>query len=159
MVSKFLKRKNIRDIYNDEYEMPNLNQKTKPKTGQFLSAQYTVTGGITELGICEESSGNSVQLGGIISLLGGPSADLGVSQNKNTSKVKVVAQVVSVETGEILRSFEASSESNDSSFGVSGGAMGIGAGHNSRTRPPIEQATNRAIQDLSRQIAEYLKIL
>lgn len=153
---KVLERQNIRDIYSDEYELPNLNQKTKPKTGKFLSAKYTVTGGITELGICEESSGNGIQLGGIVSLLGGPPVDFGASHHKSTSKVKVISQLVSVETGEILHSFEGASEINDSSFGVSGGAMGIGAGHQSRSQPPIEQATNKAIQNVSKQIAEYI---
>jgi curli biogenesis system outer membrane secretion channel CsgG len=152
-----LERTNIRKIYNDEYELPNMDQSSTPKRGKFLSAQYTVTGGVVEMGICEDSSGSGVQLGGIISLLGGPSSNLRVGKHSSTSKVKLVAQLVSTQTGEVIKSFEAHSEISDGGYSVQGGAMGIGAGHDSRTIAPIERASNDAIRDLSIQIAEYVK--
>jgi curli biogenesis system outer membrane secretion channel CsgG len=98
-----------------------------------------------------------VQLGGISSLLGGPSVDLEVGAKKSTSKVKLVAQIVSVETGEILKSFSANSEIKDSGANVRGGTMGIGARGETQSKPPIERASNQAIQDLATQIAVYLK--
>jgi curli biogenesis system outer membrane secretion channel CsgG len=153
---KVLERKDIRTIYSDEFEMPNLNQKTVAKRGQFIAAKYTITGGISELGVCENSSKSGIQLGGIVSLLGGPSVDLGVKKKTATSKVKVVGQIVSVETGEIVKSFEAYSEIKDNAFGVEGGVYGIGASHESKSKPPIERATNQAIQELANKIAGYL---
>src|SRR6185437_6441422 len=65
-----VERRDIRKIYDNEYEMPNLNQETQAKRMKFIAAKYTISGGITEMGICEKSSGNGVQLGGIVSLLG-----------------------------------------------------------------------------------------
>ena len=138
-------------------DSPTSIKKTTPKKGKFLSAQYTITGGITELGVCEESSNSGIQLGGIVSILGGPSdTDLKVGGHKSVSKVKLLAQVVSVETGEIVRSFTAKSEISDSGYSVSGGAMGIGAEHGSRHTAPIEKASNEAIRDLASQISDYL---
>jgi curli biogenesis system outer membrane secretion channel CsgG len=154
---KVLERRDIRKIYGDEYELPNLDRSSSPKRGKFLSAQYTVTGGITELGVCEESEGSGLQLGGIVSLLGGPAADLRVGKRSATSRVKLIAQLVSTETGEVLKSFEAHSEISDSGYSVAGGAMGIGARHEARERPPIERASNEAIHDLSVQIARYVE--
>lgn len=153
---KVLERKDIRTIYSSEFDLPNLNQKTVAKKNQFIAAKYTITGGISELGVCEESSKSGVQLGGIVSLLGGPSVDLGVKKRSATSKVKVIGQIVSVETGEIVKSFEAYSEIKDEGFGVEGSVYGIGASHEGKTRPPIERATNQAIQDLASKIAGYL---
>jgi len=153
---KVLERQSIRQIYNDEYELPNMNQKSKPKRGKFLSAQYTVTGGIVELGICEESSGTGIQLGGVISLLGGPSSDLHVGKHSSTSKVRLVAQLLLTETGEIIKSFEANAEISDSGFAVQGSTLGIGGEHNSENLVPIERASNNAIRDLATQISEYV---
>ena len=152
-----LERENIRQIYNDEYELPNMKESSVPKRKQFLSAQYTITGGIVELGVCEESSGSGVQLGGIISLLGGPPADLNLRKHSGTSKAKLVARLISTQTGEVLKSFEAQSEISDGGYSVEGGVMGIGAGHHSKTVAPIERASNDAIRDLSMQIAQYVK--
>lgn len=151
-----VERRDIRQIYDNEFEMPNLDKKTKAKEKKFIAAKYTVSGGITEMGICEESSGNGLQLGGIVSLLGGPSMDLGLKNHHATSTVKVTANIVSVETGEILNSFEASSKIEDSALGVSAGAMGIGASHEQKTKPPIERAANQAIHELAGQIVGYL---
>lgn len=151
---QILERTGIRKIYADEYEMPNLNEKTVAKKKQFIAARYTITGGISELGICEESSHSGVQLGGLVSLLGGPSVDLGGKKGNSKSRVKVIAQVVSVETGEIVDTFEAYSEISDDSYGVNAGVMGIGVEHHESTRPPIEKATNQAIHDLAAQIAK-----
>jgi curli biogenesis system outer membrane secretion channel CsgG len=153
---KVLERKSIRDIYDHEYELPNLNQKTVAKRNKFIAAKYTITGGISELGVCESSSGSGVQLGGIVSLLGGPSVDLGLKNRTSVSKVKLVAQVVSVQTGEILESFEARSEVSDHAYAVEAGAMGVGASHGAKSNPPIERATNQAIHELAAQIAKYL---
>jgi curli biogenesis system outer membrane secretion channel CsgG len=152
-----LERESIRQIYSDEYELPNMDPSSTPKRGKFLSAQYTITGGIVELGICEESSGSGIQLGGIVSLLGGPASDLRVGKHSATSKVKLVARLVSTDTGQLLKSFEAQSEISDGGYSVEGGAMGIGASHKSKTELPIERASHRVIEDLSTQIAEYIK--
>lgn len=154
---KVLERKNIRQIYADEYELPNLEKQTKPKRGKFLAAQYTITGGITELGICDESSRSALQLGGLVSLLGGPAGvDLGVKRHQISSKVKLVAQIVSVETGEVLRTFTAGSEVSDSGYGLEASVVGIGVGHKARSSAPIEKASNDAVRDLAGQIARYL---
>jgi curli biogenesis system outer membrane secretion channel CsgG len=153
---KVLERRDIRTIYENEYELQNLNQKTVNKRNQFITAKYTVTGGISELGICDTSSHSGVRLGGIVSLLGGPDVDLGVKKQSSVSKVKVVAQIVSVETGEVVKTFEALSEINDSSYKVEGGYHGLGGSHGSKTRPPIERATNEAIRELATKIAGYL---
>lgn len=156
---KVLERRDIRRMFEDEHGLPNLDRRNVPKGGKFLSAEYAITGGVTELGICEESSDTSIQLGGVISLLGGPSGvDLDVARQRAVSKVKLVAEVVSVETGEILKSLVATSEVNDSGYAVDAQVMGIGGKQKERKRPPIERATHQAIGDLGRQIAEYLRL-
>jgi curli biogenesis system outer membrane secretion channel CsgG len=153
---KVLERKDIRNIYSNEFDLPNLNQKTVAKKKQFIAAKYTITGGITELGVCEEQAKSGVQLGGIVSLLGGPSVDLAVKKKSAISKVKLVGQIVSVETGEIIKSFDAYSEIKDDGYGVEGSVYGVGGSHEGRSRPPIERAANQAIQELASKISGYL---
>jgi curli biogenesis system outer membrane secretion channel CsgG len=153
---KVLERRQIRKILSDEHELPNFDTGSAPKSGKFLAAQFTITGAITEQGVCEDSAATSVQLGGIVSLLGGPSADVDVGVHHAVSKVKLVAQVLSVETGEILKSFEARAEIKDHGYGVEGQTLGIGAGHRQRKSPPMEKASNQAIQSLATQIASYV---
>ncbi len=151
-----LERRQIRTIHEDEYELPNLDRASVPKRGRFLSAQYTVTGAVTEVGICEQSSGSSLQLGGVIALLGGPSANLAAGRKDAVSKVKLVAHLVSVETGEILQTFEARGEVVDKGYNLEGVLLGIGAAHRERIAPPIERASHEAIQELASQIANHV---
>jgi curli biogenesis system outer membrane secretion channel CsgG len=152
-----LNRREIRNIYQNEFELPNMDRRRQPKRGRFLSAEFTITGGITELGVCEDSSGNGIELGGIVSLLGGPSGvRLRAGQKKSTSRVKLSANLVSVETGEIVHTFTASSEIQDSGYAVAGGAYGIGAAHAEKKHPPIEKASNDAVEKLAAQIAQYI---
>jgi curli biogenesis system outer membrane secretion channel CsgG len=154
---RVLERRAIRQIHQDEFELPNINKKSVARRNGFLAAQYSVTGAVTELGICESSRGGGVQLGGIVSLMGGPSdADLKIGGHSSSSKVTLAAQVVDVETGEILKSFSAKSEVENSGVLTSAGAMGLGAKVGQESAPPIESATNRAISDLAGQIASFL---
>lgn len=155
---KVLERRSIRVLYEDEHQMENLNDSTKPRKKRFLSAQYAVVGSIVELGICEEGSDSGVQLGGVIGLLGGPGgADLEVGKKRWVSKVKLRAQLVSTETGEVVKSFTARAEIVENGSSWSAGVYGIGARNRSSSAPPIERATNDALKDLAGQIAQYVQ--
>jgi hypothetical protein len=59
--------------------------------------------------------------GGLVSPLGGPASDLSIGNHSSTSKVKLVAQLISTQTGEVLKSFEAHSEISDGGYSVQGG--------------------------------------
>lgn len=153
-----LERRDINRMYDREHDLVNADRREAPKRGKFKTAQFTITGGITELGLCDDSNRESVSLGGLISLVGGPpNVDLDLGRSKTTTTVKLVAQVVSVETGEVLRSFEARSQIEDQGLAVGVGVAGIGGSKSTRTRPPVERASNQAIADLARQMAGYLK--
>ena len=137
--------------------MENLDTTTRPKKNKFLSAQYVVTGGITELGLCEEGSDSGLQLGGLVGLLGGPAdMDFEVGTKKSVSKIKLVANIVSTETGEILRTFSAEAKIVESGATLSAGASGIHGRHATQSVPAIEQASNKAIIEIASQIANYL---
>lgn len=153
---RVVERQHIRKMHENEHKMENLDPKTKAKSKQFIAAKYSITGGITELGICEEEQGTGINLGGVVSLLGGPSTDLNVNVSGAVSKVKLVAKLLSVETGEVLKVFEAESESNDKGLGVQVAIVGIGGKHARKSTPPIERATNDALKKIATQIQEYL---
>ncbi|OFZ52919.1 MAG: hypothetical protein A2428_07305 [Bdellovibrionales bacterium RIFOXYC1_FULL_54_43] len=153
---KVLERRGIRQVYSDEFMMENLSQASRPQKHKFLSAQYVVTGGITELGICVEGSDTGVQLGGLVGLLGGPAVDLEIGKKKAVSTVKLVANLVSTETGEVIRTFSAQANVIESEASVSAGVEGIEARHATQSIPPIEQAANKAIVEIASQIAKYL---
>ena len=157
---RVLERRDIRKIYEDEFELVNLNKKTQPKRKGFVSAKYSITGGITELGICESGSAEGLQLGGIIGLLGGPSDSvLSVAHKSVISKITVVGNILNVETGEILKSIEATGELTDEGTGVSAGTSGIGGSVGSGTKAPIERAARQAIDELAKQIGDALKAI
>jgi curli biogenesis system outer membrane secretion channel CsgG len=153
-----LERRDIGLLHASEHDLINADPRKKPKAGLFKTARYSITGGITELGICENSEGSGISLGGIVGLLGGPAGtDIDVSTKKAVSTVKLVAQVVSVETGEILKSFEARSQLEDQGYAVGLEVAGIGGRRKTSQLQPIERATNQAIAELAKKIAEYLK--
>lgn len=155
---RVLERRAIREIYSDEFTQENLDHASVPQAKKFLAAQYTVTGAIVEQGICEKRSGSGLKLGGVISLLGGPgNSDLDISRKKAVSRVKLVAQLISVQTGEVLKSFSAKAEIEDSGMEFSAEVLGIGGRHKAQSIPPIERATNDCLIDLSKQIADYLR--
>jgi curli biogenesis system outer membrane secretion channel CsgG len=152
-----LERQEIRRMHSDEFEMANLNQKTVAKRNQFVAAKYAVVGGITEMGVCEESSDSGIQLGGIVSLLGGPSTDLKLDTSGATSKIAVMGKLISVETGKVIKTFEAEGSVSDSDKGIRAEVAGIGGNHRSRKQPPLERASNLALRELAQKIASYLQ--
>jgi curli biogenesis system outer membrane secretion channel CsgG len=156
---RVLERRSLNRIYESEFQHPNLKASSKPRTKQMMAAQFTVTGGIAELGICEESSGTDVQLGGIVGLLGGPSADLAGSFDKVVSRVRMIANLVKVETAETLETFEAEGTITDEATRLRGEIAGIGLGGRAKSRPAIEKASTQAIQKLAEQISTYLSRL
>ncbi len=153
---RVLERKDIQAIYDGEFEFPNLDDRSKPRRKRMVSAKYVITGGVTELGICEESSANGIQIGGLIGLFGGPDADLQVGFESAVSKVKLVANLVAVESAEIVQTFTALESITDSGTQVRAEVAGIGAKHGSRKTLPIERASSAAIDNLSNQIRDFL---
>ena len=154
---KVLERESVREMVEQEYGLPYADRASLPRKGRMLSARYAITGGITEQGVCEEGSADGVELGGIVGLLGGPSGvGLGVGTRHGKSRVKLTANLVRVETGEVIRSFTATSEVAEGGVSVGASYHGIGASHKQRNAPPIERATNQALADLAGQISDYL---
>jgi curli biogenesis system outer membrane secretion channel CsgG len=155
-----LERADIERLYDREHYLVNADPRGAPKRGRFKTAQFSITGGLTELGICDETGREGVSLGGVVSWLGGPSdVDLDLSRRKTISTAKVAAQLVSVETGQIVRSFEARSQIEDTGISVGVGMSGVGASKRTSGHAPVERVTNQAIQDLARQIAAYLSAI
>lgn len=152
-----VEREKIREIYDNEFEMKNLDPSTVQKRNQFKAAEYTITGGITELGVCEDTDKSGIKLGGIISLLGGPDTDLSVKKRKSVSTVTLTAKLVSTRTGEVVRSFTENGKIEDNSYGVDGEIAGVGGSHENKKLPPIERASKEAIQKLAVQIAQYIQ--
>ena len=138
-----LERRDIHRLYDREHQLVNADKRQTPRRGRFKTAQFSITGGLTELGICDQSGRESVSLGGVVSWLGGPSdVDLNLGRRKVVSTAKVTAQLVSVETGQIVRSFEARSQTEDSGVSVGVGVGGVGASKRTNERSPVERATN-----------------
>ncbi len=153
---RILERQNINKMYIDEYKMENLNEGSKQKTKQFLAAEYAVIGALTEMGVCEEESDSGVSLGNVVSLLGGPHTELDVDAKLSVSRTKMIAKVVSVRTGEVIKSFESEASDTDTGIGGTAKVMGIGGHHNKRTNKPYEKIANAALKDLAEQIAEFI---
>lgn len=154
---RLVERRAIRQIHSDEHELPNLDQSTRPKAARFKSAEFTLTGGITELGICADSGEFGAQLGGIFALIGGPPIDLSVQKQASVSKVTTTAQLVLVETGEVLASFSGVGEVTESGIGFGAGVAGVGINTSSKKEPPIEAAARMSAENLANQVAEFLR--
>jgi curli biogenesis system outer membrane secretion channel CsgG len=155
---KVQERREIKELYNSEYNLVNSRRKNRPNKGAFKSAQFTIAGALTEFGLCTQSQGNGVQLGGVLGLLGVPgSSNIELAKGEVRSKVGLVAQVIDVETGEDIGAFEASAEAKSSASELGVSVMGIGGHHTESSKSVAEEASKEAINQIVAQIKAHFQ--
>lgn len=118
---------------------------------KLVSAQYLVVGSVTEFG--GPSKGGGLSIGGL-GLGGGASG--GVALNRRTGKVRINLRVIDVRSGEVLRAFTVSRSASRTGLGLTSNFRGLSAGANGFIATPLGEATSRALEDATPQIAAAL---
>jgi curli biogenesis system outer membrane secretion channel CsgG len=156
---RVVERHNLNKIYKGEFEHPNLDDSTKSKRKKFIAARYTISGELTEAAFCETRSSSGISIGGLISRVSGVDVDLDLKRRKVSGSFKIAAKLISVETGEIVGTFEGNNSVTDSKFSGNVGIFGVGVDADKSTNKAIEKHVNLAIKDLAEKISSKIMTL
>jgi curli biogenesis system outer membrane secretion channel CsgG len=147
---KVYERENIKKIYSDEHELPNMDQSTALKKNKFKTTHYTITGAVTSFEMCADNVGGSVDVGG---LFGIKNTGLKVGGSHSNAKVVLDLRVVDNETGEIVDSIKAEGTSASTGLNLKGDYKGSDFNSSGFKNTPIGEATRVAIEDAIKKVA------
>ncbi len=148
---ELLDRENIKNMYEQEFNLVNSEEATTRERGKFKSADIAFVGAVTEFEFCNSKNGASVDVGKIIGFgslkLGGKSA---------SAKVAVDIRAVDVRTGAILASVRGEGKTKEGGLDI---GLDIGAldfDLNSAKKSPLGKASREAIEEATDRLMNKL---
>jgi curli biogenesis system outer membrane secretion channel CsgG len=136
-------RATLKKMYEGEHQLINSKKKSLPKKNQFEAAQYTIVAAITGFELCGSGTGAGVGLSG--ESLGLPGF-IRIGGKSEKAKVVVDLRIISVESGEVLKSFAVEGTASAVGFKVGADVKGVEFGGEGFDNTPIGEATRKAIQ-------------
>ena len=118
-----------------------------PTPGRLRSADYIVTGGITEFGTRDSGGGFSVGVGGM------GRTNIGVSPQFTKGKMAADFRLIDTSTGAVVLATNVEEKVTGSSIAASVSQKDVSLGTNAFQRTPLGQATRRVVHRAVREIA------